>query len=133
MKAQELENKVWEKAVEFGIFTQAMKDQEGKRGTPNAVKRSNVSTISYADGKAYFGYVRPEETHSGAYYDLSFVIFPQEDNGKCVVSIVVGSAGYQRDYDIANTMLRGICGYGLDHIIEEIRKRDAEGFVWESV
>lgn len=39
----------------------------------------------------------------------------------------------QRDYDIANTMLRGICGYGLDHIIEEIRKRDAEGFVWKSV
>lgn len=39
----------------------------------------------------------------------------------------------QRDYDIANTMLRGICGYGLDHIIEEIRKRDAEGFVWEIV
>ena len=80
MNAQELEKKVWEKAVEFGIFTQAMKDQEGKRGTPNAVKRSNIGTISYADGKAYFGYVRPEEAHSGAYYDLSFVIFPQEEN-----------------------------------------------------
>lgn len=122
MKAQELENKVWEKAVEFGIFTQAMKDQEGKRGTPNAVKRSNVSTISYADGKAYFGYVRPEEAHSGAYYDLSFVIFPQEDNGKCVVSIVVGSAGYQRDYDIASTP-------GARRLFTKLTKNDGNSFI----
>ena len=122
MKAQELENKVWEKAVEFGIFTQAMKDQEGKRGTPNAVKRSNISTISYADGKAYFGYVRPEEAHSGAYYDLSFVIFPQEENGKCVVSIGVGSAGYQRDYDIASTP-------GARRLFTKLTKNDGNSFI----
>ena len=119
MNAQELEKKVWEKAVEFGIFTQAMKDQEGKRGTPNAVKRS---TISYADGKAYFGYVRPEEAHSGAYYDLSFVIFPQEENGKCVVSIGVGSAGYQRDYDIASTP-------GARRLFTKLTKNDGNSFI----
>lgn len=122
MNAQELEKKVWEKAVEFGIFTQAMKDQEGKRGTPNAVKRSNISTISYADGKAYFGYVRPEEAHSGAYYDLSFVIFPQEENGKCVVSIGVGSAGYQRDYDIASTP-------GARRLFTKLTKNDGNSFI----
>ena len=122
MNAQELEKKVWEKAVEFGIFTQAMKDQEGKRGTPNAVKRSNIGTISYADGKAYFGYVRPEEAHSGAYYDLSFVIFPQEENGKCVVSIGVGSAGYQRDYDIASTP-------GARRLFTKLTKNDGNSFI----
>ena len=103
MTAQELEAKIWDKALEFGILTQAMKDKDGKRGTPNAMKRSNISKLSYADGKAYFGYVRPEEAPSGAYYDLSFVVFPQENEGKCVVSIGVGSAGYQRDFDLAST------------------------------
>ena len=122
MNAQELENKVWEKAVEFGIFTQDMKDQEGKRGTPNAVKRSNINAKSYADGKAYFGYVRPEEAHSGAYYDLSFVIFPQEENGKCVVSIGVGSAGYQRDYDIASTP-------GARRLFTKLTKNDGNSFI----
>lgn len=78
MNAQELEKKVWEKAVEFGILTQLMKDKDGRRGTPNAMGRSNISPLSYADGKAYFGFVRPEETPTGPYYDLSFVIFPQE-------------------------------------------------------
>lgn len=103
MTAQELEEKVWTKAVEFGILTQAMKDKTCKRGTPNAIKRSNIIRASFEDGKAYFGFVRPEESPSGAYYDLSFVVFPQEADGKCVVSIVVGSAGYQRDYDLVST------------------------------
>ena len=122
MKAQELENKVWEKAVEFGIFTQAMKDEEGRRGTPNAMKRSNIKPASYAEGKAYFGYVRPEEAHSGVYYDLSFVVFPQEENGKCVVSIVVGSAGYQRDYDLASTP-------GARRLFTKLTKNDGNSFI----
>lgn len=102
MTAQELEEKVWQKAQEFGILTQALKDKENRRGTPNAMRRSNISSLSYTDGKAYFGFVRPEEAPSGAYYDLSFVVFPQEESGKCVVSIAVGSAGFQRDYDIVS-------------------------------
>ena len=122
MNAQELEKKVWEKAVEFGIFTQKMKDEDGRRGTPNAMKRSNITTASYADGKAYFGYVRPEEASAGAYYDLSFVIFPQENAGKCVVSIVVGSAGYQRDYDLASTP-------GIRRLYTKLAKNDGYSFV----
>lgn len=103
MTAQELEEKVWKKAIVFGIFTQDIKEKDSKRGTPNAMKRSNIKSESFKDGKAYFGYVRPEEAPSGVYYDLSFVIFPQEDSGKCVVSIGVGSAGYQRDFDLVST------------------------------
>lgn len=101
MTAKDLEEKVLEKAIEFGLLTQAMKDKENKRGVPNAVIRSNIK--SFHEGKCYFGYVRPEEAPSGAYYDLSFVILPQEFEGKCVVSIGVGSAGFQRDYDLVST------------------------------
>ena len=122
MTAQELEEKVWEKAVEFGILTQAMKDKDGKRGAPNAMKRSNVSSLSFADGKAYFGYVRPEEAPSGAYYDLSFVVFPQQESGKCVVSIGVGSAGYQRDYDLASTA-------GTRRLFTRLTKNDGSSFL----
>lgn len=122
MTAQELEEKVWDKAVEFGILTQAMKDKEGKRGAPNAMKRSNVSSLSFADGKAYFGYVRPEEAPSGAYYDLSFVVFPQQESGKCVVSIGVGSAGYQRDYDLASTA-------GTRRMFTRLTKNDGNSFL----
>ncbi|MDO4801794.1 MAG: AAA family ATPase [Prevotellaceae bacterium] len=100
MTASELEEMVWAKAKEFGILTQELKEEENRRGTPNARRRSN---LNFSEGKAYFGYVSSEEGTSGAYYDLSFVVFPQEKNGKCVVSVCVGSAGYQRDYDLAST------------------------------
>lgn len=101
MTAKELEERVLSKAIEFGLLTQAMKDRDHKRGTPNAVIRSNIK--SFDEGKCYFGYVRPEEAPSGAYYDLSFVVFPQEKSGKCIVSIGVGSAGFQRDFDLVST------------------------------
>ncbi len=120
MTAKELETKVLEKAIEFGILTQAMKDRDGKRGTPNAMQRSNLN--SYKDGKSYFGYVRPEETPSGPYYDLSFVIFPQENEGKCVVSLGVGSAGFQRDYDLVSTT-------GTRRLFTRLTKNDGNFFV----
>lgn len=122
MNAQELEKIVLEKALEFGMFTQAMKDKEGRRGTPNAMRRSNISPSSYADGKAYFGFVRPEEAPTGAYYDLSFVIFPQEDSGKCVISIGVGSAGYQRDYNLASTP-------GARRLFTRLTNNDGNSFI----
>lgn len=122
MKATELEKKVWEKAVEFGILTQALKDKENRRGIPNAMKRSNLNQLSFSEGKAYFGYVRPEEAPSGAYYDLSFGIFPQEETGKCIVSIGVGSAGYQRDYDLASTA-------GTRRMFTRLTKNDGNSFI----
>lgn len=122
MTAQELEEKVWAKAQEFGILTQALKDKENRRGAPNAMKRSNISNLSFADGKAYFGYVRPEEAPSGAYYDLSFVVFPQEEGGKCIVSIATGSAGYQRDFDLAATA-------GIRRMFIRLAKNDGCSFI----
>ena len=69
----------------------------------NAVVRSNLTAKSFKEGGAYFGYIRPEEASSGIYYDVSFVIFPQEEGRSCIVAIVVGAAGFQRDYDLVST------------------------------
>jgi GTPase subunit of restriction endonuclease, putative len=101
MNARELEDKIKEEAIKFGLFTSEMKN-EGKKGTVNAVSRSNISTKSFSEGGAYFGYVRPEEAHTGPYYDVSFVVFPQEKDGRCIIAIAVGSAGFQRDYDLVS-------------------------------
>lgn len=91
MKAQTLEKDVKKVAIEFGL----------KDG--NAIVRSNITSESFKKGGAYFGYIRPEEASSGIYYDVSFVIFPQEEGRSCIVSIAVGSAGFQRDYDLVST------------------------------
>lgn len=91
MKAQTLEKDVKEVAKVFGL----------KDG--NAVVRSNLTAKSFKEGGAYFGYIRPEEASSGIYYDVSFVIFPQEEGRSCIVAIVVGAAGFQRDYDLVST------------------------------
>lgn len=91
MNAGKLEEEVRKKAIEFGL-------DDGK----NAVVRSNVSTQSFKDGGAYFGYIRPEENKTGPYYDLSFVVFPQEKEGPCIVAIVVGTSGFQNDYDLVS-------------------------------
>lgn len=66
----------------------------------NAILRKNIEFTG--DNKAqYFGYIRPEESPSGSYSDFSYVIFPQENTGKCVVAIGVGSEGFKNDYDLA--------------------------------
>lgn len=93
MNAQDLEDKVKDEARAFGL-------KEGK--AENAVLRSNIKSDSFKDGGAYFGYIRPEEAPSGVYYDVSFVVFPQETEGKCLVALAVGSAGFQRDYDLVS-------------------------------
>lgn len=93
MNAQDLENKVKGEACAFGLKEEKV---------ANAVLRSNIKSDSFKDGGAYFGYIRPEEAPSGVYYDVSFVIFPQETGGKCLVALAVGSAGFQRDYDLVS-------------------------------
>lgn len=123
MTAKELEKKVLEKAIEFGLFTQKMKDAGGKKpGGPNAVVRSNLNTFNLPNPECYFGYIRPEEDIKNAYHDLSFVIFPQENKGKCVVSIGVGSAGFQRDYDLVSTA-------GTRRLFTRLTQPDGNSFI----
>lgn len=69
------------------------------------VNKSNyIPRCDPNDEKApFFALIRPEEQTSGAYSDLSYVIFPDDagDVKKCLVTICVGSNGFRYDYDNA--------------------------------
>ena len=69
----------------------------------NAVIRKNIGSEAFKPGQeeAFFGFIRPEESFSGSYSDLSLVIFPQKENGACVVALGVGSLGFNNDYPLA--------------------------------
>ena len=122
MTAKDLEKKVFEKAKEFGLLTLNMKNESNSNKTVNAVQRSNIESYNDAKSKCYFGFIRPEESQQGAYYDLSFVIFPQENDGKCVVSIGVGSAGFQRDFDEVSRP-------GTRRVFTRLAKPDGNSFI----
>lgn len=96
MTAKDLEKALIESAKEFGI------DFDKDSNRKNAIHRSNIKDESFSNQSAYFGFINPEEDYSGAYSDLSFVIFPQKDGGECVMSIGVGSLGYKNDLELAS-------------------------------
>lgn len=39
----------------------------------------------------------------------------------------------QREFEIANDMLTGICGYSFETLVERIRELDREHHCWESI
>lgn len=65
------------------------------------VFRSNVKSDAFQNGGAYFGYIQANEAPSGAYYDFSLVVFPDNEGGKWLVSLCVGTLGFKNDYDLA--------------------------------
>jgi hypothetical protein len=95
MTATDLEKTLIESAISFGVN---IEKESNKR---NAIHRSNIKDESFTNQSAYFGFISPDEEFSGAYSDLSFVIFPQKDGGECVMSIGVGSLGYKNDLELA--------------------------------
>ena len=105
MNVKELFQKVKEEAEKFGMVAKNdAKTIINEKG--NTIIRNNTADLAYADGKAYFGFVGPEEETSGAYSDFSFVIFPEQELGTCVVALGVGSMGFKNDYQQA--MLPGL-------------------------
>lgn len=92
MDLQTLKKAVYEFALECGmkprnprkednssrICTSSFEDPRGY----NSVTRDNTE----GDGALYFGFIRPEESASGSYRDLSLVFFPSNDGKICVVS-----------------------------------------------
>ena len=96
MTATDLEKALIESAIKFGINF----DKEGNKR--NAIHRSNIKDESFTNQSAYFGFISSDEEFSGAYSDLSFVVFPQKDGGECVMSIGVGSLGYKNDLELAS-------------------------------
>ena len=68
----------------------------------NCFLRSNVKEDAFTKGGAYFGFVQPDEGPSGAYHDFSLVVFPDNNDGKWLVSLCVGSLGFKNDYELAS-------------------------------
>ena len=86
MEVKDLFLKVKEKAEAFGMCAKNdSKTITNAKG--NAIVRYNIDKEGYSNGKAYFGFVGPEEETSGAYSDLSFVIFPEETVKTTSVSV----------------------------------------------
>ncbi len=116
MELSELKNTVLNFAISCGMKPRNPRDSEESnricsstikepRGGGNAVIRDNTDR---EDGALYFGFIRPEEALNQSYRDFSLVFFPKikDDEGKklvtaCVVSLGIGSDGFENDLRIA--------------------------------
>jgi len=67
------------------------------------VFRNNTSAAAFDEGKAYFGFIYPEEEPTGAYHDFCIVLFPGDISGgkKWVLSLGVGTLGFLNDYELS--------------------------------
>lgn len=65
------------------------------------IKRSNISANAMSEGAAFYGVISPDETESGPYHDLSYVVFPASGSDAWLVALGVGSAGFRNDFDLA--------------------------------
>ena len=103
MTAEELFDKLLDKAEEFGMMPQNG-EKEASNPKGNAIVRKNIKADAFKDGKAFFGFINKGEETSGRYSDFSYVVFPDDmDNVKaCVVALVVGSNGFKNDYEVSS-------------------------------
>lgn len=103
MTAEELFDKLLDKAEEFGMIPQNG-EKEASNPKGNAIVRKNIKADAFKDGKAFFGFINKGEETSGRYSDFSYVVFPDDmDNVKaCVVALVVGSNGFKNDYEVSS-------------------------------
>lgn len=103
MTAEELFDKLLDKAEEFGMVPQNG-EKEASNPKGNAIVRKNIKADAFMDGKAFFGFINKGEETSGRYSDFSYVVFPDDmDNVKaCVVALVVGSNGFKNDYEVSS-------------------------------
>ncbi len=75
------------------------------RGNKKYILRKNVNT-PFPDKGAYFGCISEGEDVSGAYSDLSVVIFPSNEpndaDDRWIIALGVGSLGFRNDYDLVS-------------------------------
>lgn len=66
-------------------------------------KNKNVKIRALLDNKEqrFFAITRPEEEPSGAYHDFSFVAFISDDEEKLLLTLCIGSQGFQNDITLA--------------------------------
>lgn len=87
-----------------------------------------------------------KETLNSAYTEISnfrdklgetfFDAVMEEDNSsyemaKSIIS-TFDSCTTEKEFDVANQMLIAVCGYSFETLVERIKERDLQGFVWES-
>ena len=96
-----------ENVSNFETFVEEVKKQAIKFGwkekdadSGNAIWRDNTN-VDKVKAK-YFGFILPNNTNSGPYSDLSFVVFPNNDYTKVLVAIGVGTNGFVEDYENAS-------------------------------
>lgn len=97
-KLLELHKKILEAAEDFGYCA-------GKNALLRDCiidkKTGSVRTVMEEDANFWFGFVREDQPSNGAYDGLSFVIFPEEKETHCLVSIGIGSSSLGKDGDLA--------------------------------
>lgn len=75
------------------------------RGNKKYVFRKNVNN-PFPDKGAYFGCISEGEDASGAYSDLSIVVFPSNEpndaDDRWIIALGVGSLGYKNDYALVS-------------------------------
>lgn len=75
------------------------------RGNKKYVFRKNVNA-PFPDKGAYFGCISEGEDVSGAYSDLSIVVFPSNEpndtDDRWIIALAVGSLGYKNDYALVS-------------------------------
>ena len=75
------------------------------RGKEKFVFRKNVNN-PFPDTGAYFGCINEGEDNTGAYSDLSIVVFPSNEeesiNDRWIIALGVGSLGYKNDYELVS-------------------------------
>lgn len=103
MTAKELFDIVCQKAIDFGMVAKnngaTITNVKG-----NAIVRENISNKAFVEGKAFFGFLSPEEDPTGAYSDFSFVVFPDNETNvsACIVCLCVGLLGFKNDFHLAS-------------------------------
>lgn len=75
-------------ALEFGAEIKKNADERDRCGKENTVR--------------YYAITKLGNTNTGAYSDLSYVIFPAETGEKCLITITCGTDGFLDDYELAS-------------------------------
>ena len=75
-----------------GLFRDCVSDKSNK---------GSIRTPSKDEANFWFGYIREDQPTSGAFDGLSFVIFPEYKETRCLVAIGIGSSSIGKDGDLA--------------------------------
>lgn len=82
-------------------------------------KLNNMENVKEKLGETIYGCIQEETNFT-------------RDIGKYALNVIM-ECTTQRELNIANNMLIAITGCCIEYIMEEIEKRDRDGYFWESI